>query len=63
MGCMLPAKTELVGKGIHCLVAHFSPHSFLFALQHPGLLNLEAVYLFPLIKRLSFCFFLKGEVI
>lgn len=63
MGCMWPAVPELVGKGIHCLEAHFSPHSFLFALQHPGLLNLEAVYLFPLIKRFSFCFFLKGEVI
>lgn len=63
MGCMLPAAAELVGKGRHCLVALFSPHSFLFALQHPDLLNLEAVYLFPLIKRFSFCFLLKGEVI
>lgn len=32
-------------------------------LPHPGFLNLEAVYLFPLIKSFSFCFPQKGEVI
>lgn len=46
-------------KGTPCLKVP----GLALALQLPGLLNLERVYLFPLIKSFGFCFEQKGEVI
>ena len=55
--------TKLGSEKALVFAAPLSLCSSLLPLQHPGLSNLEAVYLFPLIKNLSFYFLQQGEVI